>query len=55
LAKIDFDRARITADRFQLAEPRLLAKLSIVQAAFGVQPTIVNNNRRRQDFQFLVR
>jgi uncharacterized protein HemY len=55
LAKIDFDRARITADRFQLAEPRLLAKLSIVQVAFGVQPTVVNNNRRRQDFQFLVR
>ncbi len=55
LAKIDFDRARITADRFQLAEPRLLAKLSIVQVALGVQPTVVNNNRRRQDFQFLVR
>src|SRR6266852_3764517 len=50
LAKIDFDRARITADRFQLAEPRLLAKLSIVQVAFGVQPTVVNNDRRRQDF-----
>jgi hypothetical protein len=56
LAKIDFDRARMTADRFQLAEPRLLAKLSIVQVAFGVQSTVVNNNnRRRQDFQFLVR
>src|SRR5882672_264218 len=55
LAKIDFDRARMTADRFQLAEPRLLAKLSIVQVVFGVQPTVVNNNRRRQDFQFLVR
>jgi hypothetical protein len=50
------DRARMTADRFQLAEPRLLAKLSIVQVAFGVQSTVVNNNnRRRQDFQFLVR
>ena len=55
LAKIDFDHARMTADRFQLAEPRLLAKLSIVQVAFGVQPTVVNNDRRRQDFQFLVR
>jgi len=55
LAQIDFERARITADRFQLAEPRLLAKLSIVQGALGVQPAIVNNNRRRQDFQFIMR
>lgn len=55
LAKIDFDRARMTADRFQLAEPRLMARLSIVQVALGVQPMVVNNNRRRQDFQFFVR
>lgn len=55
LAKVDFDRARMTADRFQLAEPRLIARLSIVQAALGVQPLVVNNNRRRQDFQFVVR
>jgi hypothetical protein len=55
LAKIDFDRARMTADRFQLAEPRLMARLSIVQSALGVQPVVVNNNRRRQDFQFFVR
>ena len=55
LAKIDFDRARVTADRFQLAEPRLMARLAIVQSALGVQPTVVNNNRRRQDFQFFVR
>lgn len=55
LAKVDFERARMTADRFQLTEPRLLAKLSIVQVALGVQPSIVNNNRRRQDFQFMMR
>lgn len=55
LAKIDFDRARVTADRFQLAEPRLMARLAIVQSALGVQPMVVNNNRRRQDFQFFVR
>jgi hypothetical protein len=56
LAKIDFERARMTADRFQLAEPRLLAKLSIVQVAMGVQSSFVNNNnRRRQDFQFIMR
>lgn len=56
LGKIDFERARTTADRFQFAEPRLLAKLSIVQVAMGVQPTFINNNnRRRQDFQFIMR
>lgn len=55
LAKIDFDRARMTADRFQLTEPRLMARLSIVQAALGIQPVVVNNNRRRQDFQFFTR
>jgi len=54
LAKIDFDRARTTADRFQFAEPRLLAKLSIVQGALGVRPSTLNN-RRRQDFQFIMR
>jgi hypothetical protein len=56
LAKIDFERARTTADRFQLAEPRLLAKLSIVQVALGVQPIAIDNsNRRQRDFQFIVR
>jgi len=55
LARIDFDRARMTADRFQLTESRLMARLSIVQAALGIQPMVVNNNRRRQDFQFFVR
>src|SRR6266404_7535362 len=53
LSKIDFDHARMTADRFQLPEPRLLAKLSIVQVALGVQPMAIDNNRRRQDFQFV--
>src|SRR6266404_953749 len=53
LSKIDFDHARMTADRFQLPEPRLLAQLSIVQVALGVQPMAIDNNRRRQDFQFV--
>lgn len=52
LAKIDFDRARMTADRFQLPEPRLFAKLSIIQGALGIQPSPVNN-RRFRDFQFI--
>ena len=54
LAKIDFDHARMTADRFQLTEPRLNAKLSIVQNVIGGQAAPVNNNRR-QNFQFVMR
>jgi hypothetical protein len=45
LAKLDFERAQITADRFQFAEPRLMAKLAIVQGAFGVRPSPVDNQR----------
>ncbi|HVS81626.1 MAG TPA: hypothetical protein VHE60_07810 [Pyrinomonadaceae bacterium] len=54
LAKIDFDHARMTADKFLLSEPRLNAKLSIVQSVLGVQP-LVNGNNRRQNFQFVMR
>jgi hypothetical protein len=54
LAKIDFDHARMTADKFLLPEPRLNAKLSIVQSVLGVQP-LVNDNNRRQNFQFVMR
>jgi len=45
LAKLDFERAQITADRFQFAEPRLMAKLAIVQGAFGVRPSPSDNQR----------
>ena len=56
LAKVDFDHARMTADRFQLPEPRLNARLSIVQSILGGQLTAVNNNRRGQNnFQFVMR
>ena len=54
LAKVDFDRARITADKFQLAEPRMNAKLSIVQSILGTQPPGFNN-RRNQNLQFVMR
>ena len=54
LAKIDFDHARMTADKFQFPEPRLFAKLAMVQSALGVQPASVDNNRR-QNFQFVMR
>jgi hypothetical protein len=56
LAKVDFEHARMTADRFQLTEPRLNAKLSIVQSILGTQPAVNFNNRRNQNnFQFVMR
>ncbi|MFY9620889.1 MAG: hypothetical protein WAM70_13560 [Pyrinomonadaceae bacterium] len=55
LAKIDFERAQATADRFQFAEPRLMSKLSIVQGAFGVRQTSPENFRRFDNLRFLTR
>jgi hypothetical protein len=56
LAKVDFDHARMTADRFQMTEPRLNAKLSIVQSIMGVQPVSnINNRRGPNNFQFVMR
>ncbi len=55
LAKIDFERAQATADRFQFAEPRLMSKLSIVQGAFGARQTSPENFRRFDNFRFLTR
>lgn len=55
LAKIDFERAQATADRFQFAEPRLMSKLSIVQGAFGVRQTSPENFRRFDNFRFMTR
>jgi len=45
LAKLDFERAQMTAERFQFAEPRLMAKLAIVQGAFGVRSSPSENQR----------
>jgi hypothetical protein len=54
LAKLDFDHARMTADKFLLPEPRLNAKLSIVQSVLGSQP--VNNPfRQNQNLRFVMR
>ena len=36
LAKLDFERAEASANKFQLAEPRLLARLTIVRTVLGV-------------------
>jgi hypothetical protein len=53
LAKTDFDGARATADKFQMPEARMTARLSIVQNALGASPTNVSN--RNPNFQFFVR
>jgi hypothetical protein len=55
LAKVDFESARSTADRFQLPEPRMNARLSIVQSILGAQPVANFNNRRGQNLQFFMR
>ena len=44
LAKLDFERAEITANRFQLAEPRLLTRLMIVRSVLGVPQASGMNN-----------
>jgi len=54
LAKVDFDRARMSADKFQFAEPRLNAKLAMVRGVLGVQPPQGDNNFR-QNFRFVMR
>jgi hypothetical protein len=38
LARKDFERAQATADRFQLTEPRILAKLAMARGVLGVKP-----------------
>ncbi|CAN5492604.1 hypothetical protein BH20ACI3_BH20ACI3_26110 [soil metagenome] len=38
LATIDFDQSQTLANRFQLSEPRILARLSIVRSMLGKEP-----------------
>jgi hypothetical protein len=54
LAKVDFEGARGTADKFQLLEPRMNARLLMVQGVLGTRP-LDNANRQRQNFQFFTR
>lgn len=51
LAKVDFESARTTAEKFQLPEPRMNARLSIVQSILGTGPA-GGPNRRGQNFRF---
>jgi hypothetical protein len=55
LARVDFDRARLTADKFQFSEPRLNAKLLMVQGALGIQQPAMDSNFRGQNFRFFAR
>jgi len=54
LAKVDFEGARATADKFQLPEPRMNARLMIVQGVLGTRP-LDNRNFQRPNFQFFAR
>jgi hypothetical protein len=54
LAKVDFEGARGTAEKFQLPEPRMNARLMIVQGILGTRP-VDNRNIQRPNFQFVVR
>ena len=44
LAKTDFERAQLMTERFQLAEPRVLARLTMVRGVLGVTPIDSVNN-----------
>ncbi|HJZ69386.1 MAG TPA: hypothetical protein VKF81_14780, partial [Blastocatellia bacterium] len=44
LAKKDFERAQSMADRFQLTEPRILAKLAMVRGVLGLKPMESRND-----------
>lgn len=46
LARIDFEKAQTLTDRFVLAEPRILAKLTVVRGVLGVAPIEPANNGR---------
>jgi hypothetical protein len=44
LAKVDFDKAQLMTERFQLAEPRILARLTVVRGVLGVAAIDSPNN-----------
>lgn len=54
LAKRDFEGAHLSADKFQLVEARMTARLAIVQSIMGAQPVLSFRDRRDQ-FQFFTR
>ncbi|HLF84225.1 MAG TPA: hypothetical protein VI837_08635, partial [Blastocatellia bacterium] len=44
LARTDFERAQVMTERFQLAEPRILARLTMVRGVLGVTAMDSANN-----------
>lgn len=52
LAKVDFESARTTAEKFQLPEPRMNARLSIVQSILGTGPVGGSNRRGGGNIRF---
>lgn len=52
LARVDFEKAQMMTDRFVLAEPRILAKLTVVRGVLGVAPIESANNGGRGGGQF---
>jgi hypothetical protein len=50
LATKDFERAQTLANRFQLSEPRIVARLAIVRGMLGLEPAVnVGGRRFRQE------
>jgi len=47
LAKTDFEKAQMMTDKFVLAEPRILAKLTLVRGVLGATPIESANNGGR--------
>ena len=45
LAKSDSDRSQTLANRFQLTETRIVARLSIVRSMLGLEPRVTPNSR----------
>jgi hypothetical protein len=52
LARTDFEKAQMMSDRFVLAEPRILAKLSMVRGVLGATPIESANGGGRGGGQF---
>lgn len=44
LARTDFEKAQMMTDKFQLAEPRIIAKLTMVRGVLGVSAIDTNNS-----------
>jgi hypothetical protein len=46
LATKDFERAQSLANRFQMTEPRIVARLAIVRVLLGLEPAVTPTGRR---------